>query len=407
MKNTLRLRSCPSTSVNRITRSPTCSTVGPTTRPPTKAAMKPLPPIWSASAQAMIASARRARRWNEAVIHPLCEAHLTSQPPTSPTPTPTRIPKPTCSSAKRIQRSADKCSSSASARVKKSARKGTERPSLSPASTFKAWRMRAGTRGLLTTAWPSAASVGARTVPTMAASQKVRSVSTSAAKIIPSTMVSGIPIPRRRRGNASFCRRAERFVLAASVNSTIARAISPTKSTVWSSSLNSTRPSPQGPSTKPAATNTIGAVRIVPSSRRETRPNAKTTLARTTKSTIAGSRKARKQSDAAGHQRNCLTHEEREDRFGKRVNRTPYFVPRKYLLAIPPPLEAVSNILYLAGFSCCTSPYSLRRCFAALFEGKVHFLVALLHMASQRASEQRDEQAPKHFPLDEKNAVSF
>jgi hypothetical protein len=42
-----------------------------------------------------------------------------------------------------------------------------------------------------------------------------------------------------------------------------------------------------------------------------------------------------------------------------------------------------------------------------LFEGKVHFLVTLLHMASQRASEQRDEQAPKHFPLDEKNAVSF
>src|SRR5215217_4614741 len=99
----------------------------------------------------------------------------------------------------------------------------------------------------------------------------------------------------------------------------------------------------------PAATNTIGAVRIVPSSRRETRPKAKTTLART-KSTIAGSRKARKQSDAAGHQRNCLTHEEREDRFGKRVNRSPCFVPRKYPLAIPPPLEAVSNILYLAAF---------------------------------------------------------
>ena len=79
----------------------------------------------------------------------------------------------------------------------------------------------------------------------------------------------------------------------------------------------------------------------------------------------------------------------------------------KYPLAIPPPFEAVSNILYLAALSCCTSPYSRRRCFAALFEGKVHFLVALLHMASQRASEQRDEQAPKHFPLDEKNAVSF
>ena len=46
--------------------------------------MKPLPPIWSASAQAMIASARRARRWNESVIHPLREAQLTSQPPARP-----------------------------------------------------------------------------------------------------------------------------------------------------------------------------------------------------------------------------------------------------------------------------------------------------------------------------------
>jgi hypothetical protein len=93
--------------------------------------------------------------------------------------------------------------------------------------------------------------------------------------------------------------------------------------------------------------------------------------------------------------------------YAAEAKRTPSFVPRKYPLAIQPPFEAVSNILYLAALSCCTSPYSRRRCFAALFEGKVHFLVALLHMASQRASEQRDEQAPKHFPLDEKNAVSF
>jgi hypothetical protein len=40
----------------------------------------------------------------------------------------------------------------------------------------------------------------------------------------------------------------------------------------------------------PAMTNAIGAVRTVPSSRRETRPKAKTTLARTMRSTTAGSR---------------------------------------------------------------------------------------------------------------------
>jgi len=168
----------------------------------------------------------------------------------------------------------------------------------------------------------------------------------------------------------------------------------------------------------PPATKTIGAVRIVPSSRRETRPKAKTTLARTMKSTIVGSRK---QSDAAGHKRNCLTHMGPEDRFGERVDQSSALTPlvccrskahsllyfSQISLGNSAHFEAISCIFHLAASSCCTSPYFLRRCFAALFEGKVHFLVALLHMASQRASEQRDEQAPKHFPLDEENAVSF
>ena len=92
--------------------------------------------------------------------------------------------------------------------------------------------MRAGTRGLLTTACPSAASVGASTVPMIAASQKERSVSSRAAAAVPNAMVSGIPMPRRRRGSSSFCLRAERLILAESVNSTSARAISPSKSTV-------------------------------------------------------------------------------------------------------------------------------------------------------------------------------
>ena len=43
-------------------------------------------------------------------------------------------------------------------------------PSLSPLSTFRPWRMRDGTRGSVTTAAPSAASVGARTTARMTAS---------------------------------------------------------------------------------------------------------------------------------------------------------------------------------------------------------------------------------------------
>jgi hypothetical protein len=69
-------------------------------------------------------------------------------------------------------------------------------------------------------------------VPTMAASQNESSVSSNAAAAVPSAIVSGIPIPRRRNGNPSFCRRAERLILAASVNNTSARATSPNNSTV-------------------------------------------------------------------------------------------------------------------------------------------------------------------------------
>ena len=141
-------------------------------------------------------------------------------------------------------------------------------------------------------------------MPTIAASKKVRSVSSNAASAVPNAMVSGIPTPRRRRGSLSFRRRTERLIPAASVNSTIARAISLTKSTVWSSSSSSTRPSPAGPSTKPATTNTIGAVKTVPSSRRERRPKANTMAASTVRSTTvfsAGAEHSRAIREKAAH----------------------------------------------------------------------------------------------------------
>jgi hypothetical protein len=90
--------------------------------------------------------------------------------------------------------------------------------------------------------------------------------------------------------NTSFCRRAESLILEASVNSTSARTISPSKRTVWSSNPISTKPSPVGPRRTPAVTNAIGGVRIVLSSRRETGPKAKTTLASTASSTTVGFR---------------------------------------------------------------------------------------------------------------------
>ena len=46
-------------------------------------------------------------------------------------------------------------------------------PSLSPLSMFNPWRIGPGTRGSVTTAWPSAASVGARTIARITASHRV------------------------------------------------------------------------------------------------------------------------------------------------------------------------------------------------------------------------------------------
>ena len=47
---------------------------------------------------------------------------------------------------------------------------GTQMPSLRPLSTFSPWRTRERQRGSVTTAWPSAASVGARMIASRRAS---------------------------------------------------------------------------------------------------------------------------------------------------------------------------------------------------------------------------------------------
>ena len=75
---------------------------------------------------------------------------------------------------------------------------GSARPSLSPLSTLRALRMTAGTRGLATTAWPSAASVGASITPTSAACQGSTPPKITRAAAVPATIVSGSPIPSSR-----------------------------------------------------------------------------------------------------------------------------------------------------------------------------------------------------------------
>ena len=71
-------------------------------------------------------------------------------------------------------------------------------PSLSPLSTFKLCRTRDGSRGSVTTACPSAASVGASTTARRSASGQLSAPRSATAAAKPATSVSGSPMPSRR-----------------------------------------------------------------------------------------------------------------------------------------------------------------------------------------------------------------
>jgi len=159
------------------------------------------------------------------------------------------------------------CASAAASATKS---RGTQIPSLRPLSTFSPWRMRDGRLGSVTTACPSAASVGARRMPTTRASTSVSEGKSAAAAAAPATTVSGSPIPSRRAGTAYSRRSARRSILAASAKSTSVSVASARPRTVWPVGGNSTSPSTFGPKRRPMPTKTIAAVTGVPSSRRDT-----------------------------------------------------------------------------------------------------------------------------------------
>jgi hypothetical protein len=104
---------------------------------------------------------------------------------------------------------------------------------------------------------------------------------TSQAATKPATMVSGNPIPSRRSGIRRSCHNTPRSIRAASPKSTIASVVSARSLTVSPVTLRSTSPAAFEPSSSPAPVNTIGAVIDVPSRRRETAANARTTRAMT------------------------------------------------------------------------------------------------------------------------------
>ena len=126
----------------------------------------------------------------------------------------------------------------------------------------------------MTTAWPRAASVGARITPTITASQKVNSPKITAAASAPSAIVSGSPIPSSRSGTEAPRRKALRSMLEASEKRTSASVASASARSVELvlAMLISSRT--LGPTMSPIATNTIAGVIGDPDNRFETAATA-------------------------------------------------------------------------------------------------------------------------------------
>ena len=146
---------------------------------------------------------------------------------------------------------------------------GTQMPSFSPDSTFNPWRMREGRRGSVTTAWPSAASVGARITARIRTSTRLKEPNSPAPTAQPAAIVNGRPIPRSRSGNRYSRRSAGTSIREASANSTSVSVTSARTRTCSLVGPKSIQPSPLVPTIRPAVRKKIGADTQVRSSARE------------------------------------------------------------------------------------------------------------------------------------------
>ena len=165
------------------------------------------------------------------VVRPRRSAKVISQPPAAPMAAPARPPNPICSAVKTTQFDCTLSCTPPTATHAKNRTAGSANPSLTPLSTINALRKRSGTRRLVTTAWPSAASVGARIAAKRAISQPDQSGIKKRPAMYPKSIASGNPIPNIRSGTRAFARTSRARSIAASANSTSTRVISATR---WS-----------------------------------------------------------------------------------------------------------------------------------------------------------------------------
>ena len=133
-------------------------------------------------------------------------------------------------------------------------------PSLSPLSTLRPWRTRDGIRGSVTTACPSAASVGASTIASNTASMNASCPNTATPARAPATIVSGSPIASRRSGTTYSRRSAARSIRDASEKRTTVSVASATQRTDSLPIVGSSQPRTSALATMPPATNTIAGV---------------------------------------------------------------------------------------------------------------------------------------------------
>ena len=183
-------------------------------------------------------------------------------------------------------------------------------PSLRPLSTLSPWRTRAATRGSVTTACPSAASVGARITPTITASPRVNWRKTTPATSAPSAMVRGRPMPRSRAGRPNSARSALKSMRDASQKRTRASVASASVRTTEPVLSSSTPPSTWGPTTRPIATNTIVGVTGAPTGvvRQRRRQAARAPRLRATNASGEGSWQVSRAVESATHQSAAFPH---------------------------------------------------------------------------------------------------
>ena len=187
----------------------------------------------------------------KAVFNSLAAARVSNNPTARPIPI-----SSTTSLIASVQGPASPALSSASAR--NTNRMGTQMPSFRPLSTFRPWRISSGTDSLVTTALPSAASVGASMVASRAMVNRDRLSTSSTPTPKPSTMVNGRPISSNRAGSPAVFFNTLMSAPAASVNSTIASVTSARLRIVSPSVSHDSRSRPRGPTSRPKQVNTIG-----------------------------------------------------------------------------------------------------------------------------------------------------